>query len=64
LSTYAKLVERAAELRRANHSFAEIAEILNREGWSPAKRRDTFNAPMVHHLYASDQRRLAPLRDT
>ena len=50
LSTYAKLVERAAELRRANHSFAEIAEILNREGWSPAKRRDTFNAPMVHHL--------------
>jgi hypothetical protein len=30
-------------------SFAEIAETLNREGWRPAKRRNTFNAPMVHH---------------
>jgi recombinase-like zinc beta ribbon protein/recombinase len=50
LSTYASLVARAADLRRDGHSFAEIAETLNREGWRPAKRRDTFNAPMVHHL--------------
>ena len=28
----------------------QIAAILNDEGWRPAKRRDTFNAPMVHHL--------------
>jgi hypothetical protein len=44
------LVARAAALRRDGRHFAEIAEILNREGWRPAKRRDTFNAPMVHHL--------------
>jgi excisionase family DNA binding protein len=50
LSTYASLVARAAELRGDGHNFAEIAETLNREGWRPAKRRDTFNAPMVHHL--------------
>ena len=28
----------------------QIADILNEEGWRPAKRRDTFNAAMVHHL--------------
>jgi hypothetical protein len=50
LSTYSNLVTRAADLRRDGHSFAEIAETLNREGWRPAKRRNTFNAPMVHHL--------------
>jgi len=50
LSTYADLVSRTADLRRAGESFAAIAETLNGEGWRPAKRRDTFNAPMVHHL--------------
>jgi DNA invertase Pin-like site-specific DNA recombinase len=50
LSTYTKLIARAADLRRDGHNFAGIAEVLNREGWRPAKRRDTFNAPMVHHL--------------
>jgi excisionase family DNA binding protein len=50
LSTYDSLVARAADLRRDGHSFAEIAETLNHEGWRPAKRRNTFNAPMVHHL--------------
>jgi len=50
LSTYASLVARAADLRRDGRSFAEIADILNQEGWRPAKRRNTFNAPMVHHL--------------
>jgi hypothetical protein len=50
LSTYGNLVGRAAELRRDGPNFAEIAETLNQEGWRPAKRRDTFNAPMVHHL--------------
>jgi hypothetical protein len=39
----------AADLQRAGHGFAEIAEILNGEGWHPAKRRDTFNATMVHY---------------
>lgn len=50
LSTYSSLVARAADLCRDGHNFAEIAETLNREGWRLAKRRDTFNAPMVHHL--------------
>ena len=50
LSTYAALTARAAELRREGLDCAQIAEILNDEGWRPAKRRDTFNAPMVHHL--------------
>ena len=50
LSTYGRLVARAVDLRREGHNFEEIAETLNREGWRPAKRRNTFNAPMVHHL--------------
>ena len=50
LSGYAALTARAAELRREGHDCAKIAEILNGEGWRPAKRRDTFNAQMVHHL--------------
>jgi DNA invertase Pin-like site-specific DNA recombinase len=50
LSAYAELTARAAELRRAGHDCAQIADILNGEGWRPAKRRDTFNVQMVHHL--------------
>lgn len=50
LSTYSNLVARAADLRRTGHSFAAIADTLNEEGWRPAKRRNSFNAPMVHHL--------------
>ena len=50
LSTYPALTARAAELRRKGLDCAQIADILNGEGWRPAKRRDTFNAPMVHHL--------------
>ena len=29
-----------------------IARTLNAEGWRPAKRRETFNAPMVRSLLA------------
>lgn len=50
LSTYPDLVARAAGLHHEGHGYPEIAEILNREGWRPAKRRDTFNAAMVNHL--------------
>ena len=50
LSTYPALSARAAELRQAGHSCAEVAAMLNDEGWRPPKRRDTFNASMVHHL--------------
>lgn len=50
LSTYAALTARVAELRREGREYAEIAGILNAEGWRPAKRRDTFNAKMVYHF--------------
>jgi len=50
LSTYHALIARAVELHRSGQSHAEIAQTLNQEGWRPAKRRDTFNAPMVRHL--------------
>jgi hypothetical protein len=50
LSTYPALAGRAAELRREGLQCARIAEILNAEGWRPAKRRNTFNAQMVHRL--------------
>src|SRR3954463_9214441 len=47
LSTYPDLVARAAGLHHEGHGYPEI---LNREGWRLAKRRDTFNAAMVNHL--------------
>ena len=50
LSTYYDLVARAAELHRGGQGYAAIAQVLNHEGWRPAKRRETFNAAMVHHL--------------
>jgi DNA invertase Pin-like site-specific DNA recombinase len=50
LSTYHDLIARAVELHRRGHNHAAIAQTLNQEGWRPAKRRDTFNAPMVRHL--------------
>ena len=50
LSTYRDLVARMTELFRAGHGSAEIADVLNREGWRPAKRRDTFTVQMVRHL--------------
>jgi DNA invertase Pin-like site-specific DNA recombinase len=50
LSTYADLTKRAAELHQAGRRFAEIATVLNQEGWRPAKRRDNFNGQMVRQL--------------
>jgi DNA invertase Pin-like site-specific DNA recombinase len=50
LSTCAGLLARAVELHHAGHDGVAIADVLNREGWRPAKRRDTFNGQMVRHL--------------
>jgi hypothetical protein len=50
LKTLSDLVARTANLRSDGHDCTKIAEILNQEGWRPAKRRDTFNAQMVRHL--------------
>jgi DNA invertase Pin-like site-specific DNA recombinase len=50
LSYYQDLLERVAQLNSERKSAQTIAKILNEEGWRPAKRRDTFNAFMVHML--------------
>jgi hypothetical protein len=52
LSTYKNLLARVSDLRREGLVLADIAAVLNREGWRPAKRRDTFNAQMVRRLIA------------
>jgi hypothetical protein len=53
LSAYPNLVARSGDLHRAGRNYAEIAAILNQEGWRPPKRRDTFNGPMVRRVLAS-----------
>ncbi len=50
LSSYAELLARAETLHRDGHGASTIAEKLNQEGFRPAKRRDSFNAPMVRRL--------------
>ena len=60
LSTYAALVGRASELRRAGHGGGEIAAILNREGWRPAKRCDAFTGSMVRHLLRRAEPKMLP----
>lgn len=50
LSTYPALIARVADLHQAAHSTAEIATILNAEGWRPPKRRETYTTQMVYRL--------------
>ncbi len=52
LSYYPQLLERVVCLHQQGHKDVEIARSLNAEGWRPAKRRATFNAPMVANLLA------------
>ena len=49
LSDYEGLKNRAEQLRDKNKSFEEIAQILNQEGWRPAKR-ESFNKGMIRTL--------------
>ena len=44
------LLKRVAELHAGQKNSLEIAQILNNEGWRPAKRRETFNSGMVLNL--------------
>lgn len=53
LSYYANLSARAQQLRDEGSTHEQIAEVLNAEGWRPAKRRATFNTSMVTSLLAS-----------
>ena len=46
----AELMRRVAELHGAGRTAGEIAGALNREGFHPPKRRETYNAAMVRQL--------------
>ena len=50
LSYYPELLARAAALHQEGLSRQAMAEVLNAEGWRPAKRRATFTADMVRSL--------------
>jgi hypothetical protein len=52
LSYYPQLLSRVAALHEQGVGCRDIAQQLNVEGWRPAKRRETFNAPMVSSLLA------------
>jgi DNA invertase Pin-like site-specific DNA recombinase len=60
LSDYDRLIARILELREAGHNSRQIAEVLNREGFRPPKRRDTYNAAMVRQLLSRNLPREAP----
>ena len=50
LSYYPQLLARAAALHHEGFKRVAIADVLNAEGWRPAKRRATFTAEMVSSL--------------
>jgi hypothetical protein len=50
LSYYPDLLGRVAALHQEGLSRVAIADVLNAEGWRPAKRRKTFSAEMVSSL--------------
>jgi len=50
LSYHKELLKRVSELHAEEKSTPTIAQILNEEGWRPAKRRETFNREMVQSL--------------
>ena len=49
LRDYAALMARVAELHGSGKTSGEVAEALNREGFRPPKRRETYNAAMVRN---------------
>lgn len=50
LSHYQELMARVKELQSQGYNAPDIANTLNVEGWSPPKRRKTYNAQMVRNL--------------
>jgi hypothetical protein len=52
LRDHAELMRRVAELHGAGRTSRQIAEALNREGFRPPKRRETYNKAMVQVLLA------------
>ena len=56
LDDYSQLTARILELRDQRQTAARIAEQLNREGFRPPKRRETFNRGMVQALLSRHAR--------
>ena len=56
LDNHAQLVGRILELHRQKRTSAQIAAQLNREGFRPPKRRETFNRGMVRALLSRQAR--------
>jgi hypothetical protein len=50
LSYYPQLAARVVTLHGQGHTNAAIAQLLNDEGWRPAKRCQCFNASMVNEM--------------
>ena len=50
LSTHQDLIARIRTLRGQGLTAPQIAEVLNSEGWRPAKRRETFTREMVRTM--------------
>ncbi len=50
MDNYPQLMARILELREQKRTSAKIADQLNREGFRPPKRRETFNTQMVRTL--------------
>jgi DNA invertase Pin-like site-specific DNA recombinase len=50
LRDFDKLMDRIATLRREGNTAAQIADCLNREGFSPPKRCGAFYPELVHQL--------------
>ncbi len=50
LRNYELLMARVVELRQAGSDAAEIAAVLNQEGFRPPKQPGSFNKPMIYQL--------------
>lgn len=67
LSYLPGLLDEVERLKVKNLTSDEIAQRLNEAGWRPAKRRETFNGPMVRQLLSRRRivkKRNRPSRDS
>jgi DNA invertase Pin-like site-specific DNA recombinase len=51
LSYYEEMLQRIESLRQENHSWTEVAEVLNQEGFRPPKRTETFTQAILSRLW-------------
>jgi hypothetical protein len=56
LDNHTQLLARILELHQQKQTSAQIADQLNREGFRPPKRRETYNAQMVRTLLSRQKR--------